>query len=50
MELLLLLAVALLAVSAGLVHRHQQMTAWDRELDKAFGVTADREIPRHRAL
>ncbi len=50
MELLLLLAVVVLVVGAVLVHRHMQVTAWDRELDRAFGVTADREIPRHRAL
>lgn len=50
MELLLVPVLVLLVLGAVLVHRHQQATAWDRELDKAFGVTPDRELPRHRAL
>lgn len=50
MEVLLLLALVLLALGAVAVYRHQQVTAWDRELDRAFGVSADREIPRHRRL
>jgi hypothetical protein len=50
LEVVLLLALALVALCALLVRRHQQTAAWDRELDLAFGVTAQREIPRHRSL
>lgn len=50
MELLLLVLLALVAAGALAVHHHLQVVAWDRELDQAFGVTAQREIPRHRAL
>jgi hypothetical protein len=51
MEVLLFaLTLVVLAVVAVLVHRHLQTVAWDRELDQAFGVTPDREIPRHRTL
>ncbi|HSE10352.1 MAG TPA: hypothetical protein VLB29_16945 [Nocardioidaceae bacterium] len=50
MELLLLLALALVAVSALLLHRYLRVAAWDRELDQAFGVTAHREISQRRSL
>lgn len=50
MEMLLVLAVLALALGAVLLHRRQQAVAWDRELESAFGRTADREIPRHRVL
>ncbi len=50
MEMFLLLAAVLVAACCLLVHRHQQVVAWDRELDKAFGITGSREIPRHRTL
>ena len=50
MEVVLLLALALVGLGALLVHRHHQAVAWDRELDNAFGVTAQREVPRHRSL
>lgn len=50
MELLLVLAMVALALGGVLVHRHQQAVAWHRELESAFGTSADREIPRHRAL
>jgi hypothetical protein len=50
MGFLLLGVLLVLALSATLVHRHQQTVAWGRELDQAFGVDGTREIPRHRAL
>lgn len=50
MELLLLVVLVLIAACTMLVHRHQQAVAWDRELERAFGVNASREIPRHRTL
>lgn len=50
MEVLLVLAVVLLAFAGVLVRRHLQVVAWDRELETAFGLAADREIPRHRTL
>jgi hypothetical protein len=50
LEVVFLLALALVGLCALLVHRHQQTVAWDRELDQAFGVTAQREVPRHRRL
>jgi hypothetical protein len=50
MQVLLLLVLVVLALVAVLVHRHQQVVAWDRELDQAFGMSTDREIPRHRTL
>lgn len=50
MEVLLLVALVLIAACTMLVHRHQQSVAWDRELDQAFGVSASREMPRHRTL
>lgn len=50
MELLVLLALALVALGVVLTHRHQQVLAWDRELDQAFGASADREMPHHRTL
>jgi hypothetical protein len=50
MGFLLLGVLILLALSATLVHRHQQSVAWSRELDQAFGVDGLREMPRHRTL
>lgn len=50
LEVVFLLALALVGLCALLVHRHQQTVAWDRELDQAFGVTAQRDVPRHRRL
>jgi hypothetical protein len=50
MELLLFAALVLLAVGAALARRHYQSTAWDRELDEAFGVGSLRELSRHRTL
>jgi hypothetical protein len=51
MELLLLFtALLLVSLAASTVHRHRQAVAWDRELDQAFGTTAEREIPRHGHL
>lgn len=48
--IVLLLALVGVAVCALVVHRHQKAAAWNRELDQAFGATAQREIPRHRSL
>ena len=50
MELLLVLALVLVALAALGARRHQQAVAWDRELDKAFGANHKREMPRHRSL
>lgn len=50
MELLLLLALALVAVGAMFVHRHQRVVAWNRELNEAFGARARRELSQHRRL
>jgi hypothetical protein len=50
MELLLVLTFALASLAVALVHRHQKVVAWDRELDAAFGDSSQRELPRHRTL
>lgn len=50
MELLLVAVLALVAVGVLLVHRHQQVAAWDRELEQAFGTSAGRDVSRHRRL
>lgn len=51
MEILLVLTLlALVSVIASMVLRHQRSVAWGRELDQAFGLTRDREIPRHGRL
>jgi hypothetical protein len=50
MQVLLLLVLVVLALVAVLVRRHQQLAAWQRELDHAFGMAADREVPRPRRL
>ena len=51
MELLLAVtALVLVSVTVSMVHRRRQATAWNRELDQAFGNTAEREIPRHGRL
>ncbi len=50
MEMLLLLALMVVALGGVLVHRRLQVLAWDRELESAFGVATDREVPRHRTL
>lgn len=50
MELLLLGVLALVAAGVLLVHRHNQITAWDRELEQAFGTTGGRDISHHRRL
>lgn len=51
MELVLLAGalVVLVVVALGL-RRHVRNSAWDRELEQAFGVAGLREMPRHRAL
>jgi hypothetical protein len=38
-----------LAIAWGL-RRRSETLAWNRELDLAFGVSARRELPAHRAL
>lgn len=43
-------ALVVLAVVVLGLRRHVQHTAWDRELEQAFGVPGLRETPRHRAL
>jgi hypothetical protein len=51
MELLLIaVALVLVGLTVSFVHRHQQAVAWHRELEQAFGTSAQREIPRHRSL
>ncbi len=51
MELLPLAAIALLVLTAlVLVYRRRKATAWDRELEEAFGVDPERELPRRRGL
>lgn len=51
MELLMLVgALVVLAVVALGLRRHVLRSAWDRELEQAFGDSDLREVPRHRAL
>ncbi|HEX6876687.1 MAG TPA: hypothetical protein VF165_13585 [Nocardioidaceae bacterium] len=50
MELLLLAVPAAAALGGLMMHRRRQVVAWDRELDRAFGVGAGREIAAHRRL
>lgn len=41
--------VVLVVVVLGL-RRHVRHSAWDRELEQAFGAAGLREMPRHRVL
>lgn len=51
MAVVLLACGLLIAVAVAWgVHRHRLAEAWDRELELAFGVGEQRELPLHRVL
>lgn len=51
MEMVLFaLALVLAALGALAALRHHRVTAWDRELDSAFGERASRDFASHRSL
>jgi hypothetical protein len=47
---LLTLSALLAGVAVWAVHRHAATSAWNRELENAFGVADRKEMPRHRVL
>lgn len=51
MIVVLCVSAFLLVLAGGWgLRRHHVSVAWDRELEQAFGVSADREMPAHRVL
>ena len=50
MMVLLAAAIAVLATAAWSRYRRRQVTAWNRELEAAFGPGERREISLHRSL
>ncbi|HET7305941.1 MAG TPA: hypothetical protein VFJ12_15470 [Segeticoccus sp.] len=47
---LFMLSALVAAVALWATRRHVAMSAWDRELESAFGNAERKEIPLHRVL
>jgi hypothetical protein len=50
MMVLLVTVGAVLATGTWSTYRHRRLSAWDRELEAAFGPGERREISLHRSL